>query len=163
MKKGKVVILMIGMVVSGIISAGAQSKKEKIEMLTQRTDSLEKTLSLRNDSIVQLKIKLARLEGTKDAHNEQIKRFENKADSLKEELIVSNMTVENQQAKITQLNADINGLQTQQKEWASKNEALTLEVNSLKPKPAEAGVAVKDTKPADPPKEAIKPETTTKN
>ncbi|MDB5032429.1 hypothetical protein, partial [Mucilaginibacter sp.] len=97
MKKGKVVILMIGMVVSGIISAGAQSKKEKIEMLTQKTDSLEKTLSLKNESIVQLQIKLARLEGTKDAHNEQIKRFENKADSLKEELIVTNMTIENQQ------------------------------------------------------------------
>jgi chromosome segregation ATPase len=156
MKTGKLVILMIGMVVSGIVSVNAQSKKERIELLTRKTDSLEKILSVKNESLVQLQVKLARLEGTADAHNEQLKRFENKADSLKEMLIARNITIESQASKITQLSTDVNGLQTQQKEWASKNEALTLELNSLKQKPGDAGVVLKDVKPADPPKEDIK-------
>jgi chromosome segregation ATPase len=172
MKKGKVVILMIGIVVSGIISVSAQSKKERIELLTQKTDSLEKTLSLKNESLVQLQVKLARIEGATDAHNEQIKRLENKADSLKEMLITRNMTIESQAIKIKQLYTDFTALQAQQKDWASKNEALTVELNSLKQKPADAGIALKDTKPADtkpvdPPKEEVKtgtkPEATTKN
>jgi len=166
MKSGKVAILMIGMVVAGI-SVSAQSKKERIELLTRKADSLEKTLSLKNESLVQLQVKLARLEGATDAHNEVIKRLENKTDSLKEVLITRNMTIESQAAKITQLTTDINGLQAQQKEWTSKNEALTLEVNSLKPKSGDVGMVPKDTKPADPLKEEIKtgskPEAVVKN
>ena len=55
----------------------------------------------------------------------------------------------------------------QQKEWATKNEALTLELNSLKQKSGDVGVVLKDVKPADPPKEDIKavnkPDTGIKN
>ena len=157
MKRGKLVILMIGVVVSGMTSAYAQSKKEKIEMLTRKMDSLEKVLSVKNESLVQLQIKLARMEGTADTHNEEIKRLENKADSLKEALIVRKMTVESQASKITQLNADIGGLQAQQKEWTSKNDALTAELNSLKQKPGDAGVTtVKDSKSTESPKEGEK-------
>lgn len=156
MKTGKLVILMIGMVVSGIVSVNAQSKKERIELLTRKTDSLERVLSVKNESLVQLQVKLARLEGTADAHNEQLKRFENKADSLKAMLIARNVTIESQASKITQLSTDINGLQTQQKEWASKNEALTLELNSLKQKPGDVGIVLKDVKSAEPPKEELK-------
>ena len=167
MKRGKLVILMIGMVVSGIASVNAQSKKERIELLTRKTDSLEKTLSVKNESLVQLQVKLAKMEGTTDAHNEQIKRLENRADSLKEMLIARNITIESQASKITQLSTDVNGLQTQQKEWATKNEALTLELNSLKQKSGDVGVVLKDVKPADPPKEDIKavnkPDTPIKN
>jgi septal ring factor EnvC (AmiA/AmiB activator) len=152
MKRGKLVILMIGIVLSGITNAYAQSKKEKIELLTRRADSLEKVLSTKNENLVQLQIKLARFEGATDAHNEVIKRLENKADSLKELLIARNTTIESQASKITQLTTDINGLQAQQKDWTSKNEALALELNSLKPKPADAGIALKEVKPADPPK-----------
>lgn len=150
MKKGKLVILMIGMVVSGLISANAQSKKEKIELLTRKMDSLEKTLSVKNESLVQLQVKLARQEGTTDAHNAEIKRLENKTDSLKEMLISKNMTIESQASKITQLNTDLSGLQAQQKEWTSKNEALAAELTSLKQKPADPGTIVSDAKPADP-------------
>jgi chromosome segregation ATPase len=152
MKRGKLVILLIGIVAFGITSAYAQSKKEKIELLTRKTDSLEKVLSIKNESLVQLQVKLARLEGATDAHNEVIKRLENKADSLKELLIARNTTIESQTAKITQLTTDISGLQAQQKDWTSKNEALAVELNSLKPKPADAGLPPKDTKTADPPK-----------
>jgi chromosome segregation ATPase len=150
MKKGKLVILMIGMVVSGLISANAQSKKEKIEMLTRKMDSLEKTLSVKNESLVQLQVKLARQEGTTDAHNAEIKRLENKTDSLKEMLISKNMTIESQASKITQLNTDLSGLQAQQKEWTTKNEALAAELTSLKQKPSDTGAIVSDAKPADP-------------
>ncbi|MDB4923324.1 hypothetical protein [Mucilaginibacter sp.] len=150
MKKGKLVILMIGMVVSGITSANAQSKKEKIEMLTRKMDSLEKTLSVKNESLVQLQVKLAKQEGTTDAHNEEIKRLENKTDSLKEMLISKNMTIESQASKINQLNLDISGLQTQQKEWTTKNDSLTVALNSLKQKPSDTGIILNDAKPADP-------------
>jgi chromosome segregation ATPase len=161
MKRGKLVILMIGVVVSGMTSVYAQSKKEKIEMLTRKMDSLEKALSVKNESLVQLQIKLARMEGTTDTHNEEIKRLENKADSLKEALIVRNMTIESQASKITQLNTDISELQAQQKDWTSKNDALTDELNSLKQKPNDAGVttdkdSVKDSKSTEPPKEERK-------
>jgi chromosome segregation ATPase len=161
MKRGKLVILMIGMVISGMTSVYAQSKKEKIESLTRKIDSLEKALSVKNESLVQSQIKLAKLEGTTDTHNEEIKRLENKADSLKEALITKNMTVENQASKITQLNTDISSLQAQQKEWTSKNDALTAELNSLKQKPGDTGVttvkdSVKDSKSTDPPKEEKK-------
>jgi chromosome segregation ATPase len=149
MKRGKLVILMIGVVVCGVTSANAQSKKEKIEMLTRKTDSLQKVLSVKSESLVQLQIKLARLEGTADAHNEEIKRLENKADSLKELLVARNMTIESQASKITQLNTDINGLQLQQKDLTSKNEALAAELNSLKQKTGDTGIALKDAKPAD--------------
>jgi len=162
MKRGKLVILMIGVIISGMTSAYAQNKKEKIEALTRKVDSLEKALSVKNESLVQSQIKLAKLEGTTDTHNEEIKRLETKADSLKEALIVRNMTIESQAAKITQLNTDISGLQAQQKEWNSKNEALTAELNSLKQKPSDSGAvttvkdSVKDSKPTDPPKEGVK-------
>jgi chromosome segregation ATPase len=161
MKRGKLVILMIGVVISGMTSVYAQSKKEKIEALTRKMDSLEKALSAKNESLVQAQIKLAKLEGTTDTHNEEIKRLETKADSLKEALIVRNMTIESQASKITQLNTDISGLQAQQKEWAGKNDALTAELNSLKQKPSDTGVttakdSVKDAKPTDPAKEGVK-------
>ena len=152
---------MIGVAVFGMTSAYAQNKKEKIEVLTRKVDSLEKALSAKNESLVQSQIKLAKLEGTTDTHNEEIKRLENKADSLKETLIARNMTVESQAAKITQLNTDISTLQAQQKEWTSKNDALAAELNSLKPKPSDAGVttakdSVKDAKPTESPKEEKK-------
>jgi chromosome segregation ATPase len=137
MKRGKLVILMICMVIFGLTNAFAQSKKEKIEGLTKKVDSLEKALSVKNESLVQTQIKLAKLEGTRDTHNEEIKRLEDKADSLKEALITKNMTVESQASKIAQLNADISGLQAQQKEWTSKNDTLTSQLNSLKPKPSD--------------------------
>ncbi|WP_426669624.1 hypothetical protein ACPPVU_25835 [Mucilaginibacter sp. McL0603] len=157
MKRGKLVILVIGVVISGMTSVYAQSKKERIEILTRKTDSLEKALSVKNESLVQLEIKLAKLEGTTDTHNEEIKRLENKADSLKEALIVRNMTIESQGSKITQLNKDINGLQAQQKEWTSKNDSLTVELNSLKQRPGDAGVTtVKDSKSTESPKEERK-------
>jgi chromosome segregation ATPase len=156
MKRGKLVILMIGMVVCGVTSANAQSKKEIIEMLTRKTDSLQKVLSVKSESLVQLQVKLARLEGTADAHNEEIKRIENKADSLKELLVARNMTIESQASKIAQLNTDINGLQAQQKDWTSKNEALATELNSLKQKPDNAGTTLKDAKPTDTTKGEVK-------
>jgi len=156
MKRGKLVILMIGMVVCGVTSANAQSKKEKIEMLTRKTDSLQKVLSVKSENLVQLQVKLARLEGTADAHNEEIKRLENKADSLKELLVARNMTIESQASKIAQLNTDINGLQLQQKDLTSKNEALTVELNFLKQKTGDPGIALKDAKPADTAKGEVK-------
>ncbi|MDB5023801.1 MAG: hypothetical protein JWP78_1556 [Mucilaginibacter sp.] len=156
MKRGKLVILMIGLVVSGLTSVHAQSKKEKIEMLTRRTDSLQRLLSFKNESVIALQVKLARLEGIKEAHNEEIQRLEGKSDSLKELLIARNATIESQAAKIAQLNTDLNGLQAQQKDWASKTEALTAELNSLRPKPVDAGITLKEAKAADTPKEEIK-------
>jgi len=166
MKTGKLIILMICMVVFGLTNAFAQSKKEKIEVLTKKVDSLQKALSAKNESLVQAQIKLAKLEGTKDAHNEEIKRLEDKSDSLKEALITKNMTVENQTAKITQLTKDISGLQAQQKEWTSKNDTLTAELNSLKQKPSDTPVAVvkdsvKDTKASGATKEGEKAVTVT--
>ena len=159
MKTGKLVILIICMAMIGLTSAFAQSKKEKIEDLTKKVDSLQKSLSVKNESLVQTQIKLAKLEGTRDTHNEEIQRLENKADSLKEALITKNMTVESQASKIAQLNKDRIGFQAQQKEWTSKNDTLVAQLNSLKQKPSDAGATttvkdpVKDTtKPAGPPK-----------
>lgn len=145
MKRGKLVIVMICMVTFGLTDAFAQSKKEKIEDLTRKVDSLQKSLSAKNESLAQTQIKLAKLEGTKDAHDEEIKRLENKTDSLKDALITRNMTVESQASKIAQLNTDISGLQAQQKQWTSKNDTLTAQLNSLKSKPNDAqATTVKD-------------------
>ena len=162
MKRGKIVIMMTCLVMFGLTNAFAQSKKEKIQALTKKVDSLEKVLSVKNESVVQLQIKLAKLEGTRDAHNEEIQRLENKTDSLKELLIARNMTVESQASKIVQLNKDLSGLQAQQKEWTSKNDTLTAELNSLKQKPGDSPVTtikdpVKDTKQIGAPREEGKP------
>ena len=138
MKRGKAVILMICLVMFGLTNAFAQSKKEKIEALTKKVDSLQKVLSAKNESLVQAQIKLAKMEGTRDAHDEEIKRLENKTDSLKDALITRNITVESQASNIAQLNKDLSDLQAQQKEWISKNDTLTAQLNSVKQKPAEA-------------------------
>jgi len=160
MKTGKLVTLLICLVTFGLTNAFAQSKKEKIEALTKKVDSLQKALSAKNESLVQSQIKLAKMEGTRDAHDEEIKRLESKTDSLKDALITRNMTIESQASKIAQLNKDLSGLQAQQKEWTSKNDTLTAQLNSLKPKSSDAGTttaakdAVRDTtKPIAPTKE----------
>lgn len=145
MKRGKLVAVMICIATFGLTNALAQSKKEKIEALTKKVDSLEKALSVKNESLIQTQIKLAKMEGTRDAHDEEIKRLENKTDSLKDALITRNMTIESQASKIAQLNKDLSGLQAEQKEWASKNDTLTAELNSMKQKPNDAPVgSVKD-------------------
>ena len=91
MKRGKLVVLIISVMIFGLTSAFAQSKKEKIEALTKKVDSLQRALSAKNESLVQAQIKLAKMEGTRDAHDEEIKRLENKTDSLKDALITRNM------------------------------------------------------------------------
>jgi len=159
MKTGKLVMLMICVMLFGLTRAFAQSKKEKIEVLTKKVDSLQKALSAKNESLVQAQIKLAKMEGTRDAHDEEIKRLENKADSLKEALITRNMTIESQTSKIAQLNKDLSGLQAQQKEWTTKNDTLAAQLNSLKQKPNDAAITttvkdpVKDAKQTGAPKE----------
>ncbi|MBV8390382.1 MAG: hypothetical protein JO080_11330 [Mucilaginibacter sp.] len=166
MKKGRLIVLTICVVMVGFTNAFAQSKKEKIGVLTKKVDSLEKVLSVKNEGMVQLQVKLAKLEGTRDAHNEEIKRLEDKNDSLKEALITRNITIEAQSSKIAQLNKDISGLQAQQKEWTSKNDALNAELSSIKQKSDDAGAttvkdSVKDTKSTVAPKEGEKAGTTT--
>ena len=55
------------------------------------------------------------------------------------------MAVESQASKIAQLSKDLSGLQAEQKEWTSKNDTLSAELNSLKPKSNEAqATSVKD-------------------
>lgn len=145
MKRGNLVAVMICIATFGLTNAFAQSKKEKIEALTKKVDSLQKVLSAKNESLVQVQIKLAKMEGTRDAHDEEIKRLENKTDSLKDALFTRNMTIESQASKIAQLNKDLSGLQAEQKEWTSKNDTLTAELSSLKQKPNNAQAAsVKD-------------------
>jgi len=172
MKRGKLVVLMNCMVMFGLTNAFAQSKKEKIEALTKKVDSLQKVLSAKNESLVQVQLKLAKMEGTRDAHDEEIKRLENKTDSLKDALITRNMTVESQASKIVQLNKDLSSLQAQQKEWTSKNDTLTTQLNSLKQKPGDAPTTtlkdsvkdsnpVKDSKSTGTPKEEGKATNTT--
>lgn len=153
MKTGKLVIMMICVVMLGLTNAFAQSKKERIEVLTKKVDSLQKVLSAKNESLVQVQLKLAKMEGTTDAHNEEIKRLEDKTDSLKDALIAKKMTIESQASKIAQLNSDISGLQAQQKEWTTKNDTLAAQLSSLKQKPNDAATIVKDAKPAGAPKE----------
>jgi len=156
MKTRKIALLVIGLAMAAITGVYAQSKKEKIELLTRKVDSLEKALSAKNESVVQLQIKSARLEGVADAHNEEIKRLENKADSLKGALIARNLTVESQASKIAQLNDDSTTLRAQLKEWTARNAALLSELESLKPKQAESTTTAKAAKPADPLKEESK-------
>jgi chromosome segregation ATPase len=162
MKRGKLVILTICLVMIGLTNAFAQSKKEKIEVLTKKVDSLQKALSAKNESLVQVQVKLAKMEGTRDAHDEEIKRLENKTDSLKDALITRNMTIESQASKIAQLNTDLSGLQAQQKEWTSKNDTLAAQLNLLKPKPNDGAATTtikdpaKDTKQPGAPKEEQK-------
>jgi chromosome segregation ATPase len=167
MKRGKSVFLMICLMTLGLTNAFAQSKKEKIEALTKKADSLQKALSAKNESLVQVQIKLAKLEGTRDAHDEEIKRLENKTDSLKDALITRNMTVESQASKIAQLNKDLSALQAEQKEWISKNDTLTAQLNSLRPRsndvPATTSIkdSVRDSKSPVAPKEEGKAGNTT--
>ena len=159
MKTGKLVILIIYMVMIGLTNAFAQSKKEKIEDLTKKVDSLQKSLFTKNESLVQTQIKLAKLEGARDTHNEEIQRLEKKTDSLKDALITRNMTVESQASKIAQLNKDLSGLQAQQKEWTSKNDTLAAQLNSLKPKSNDTAAT---TTAKDPVKDTTKPAGATK-
>lgn len=152
MKTRRLAILVIGLAIAGISSVYAQSKKD----LNKKIDSLEKALSAKNESLVQLQIKSARLEGAAEVHNEEIRRLENKNDSLKEAVITGNAIIENQSSKIAQLNGDANTLRAQLKEWTSRNDALLSELEALKAKPGESTTAVKGAKPADPPKEEAK-------
>jgi chromosome segregation ATPase len=156
MKTGKLIILIIALAASGITAAHAQSRKEKIELLTKKVDSLEKAVSAKSESLQQLQVKLARMEGAADVHTEEIKRLENKSDSLRSALIGKTMAVDAQAAKITELSAQITELQAQGKDLASKNDALTAELKTFKSKPEDTNTTGKDNKLAELPKEAAK-------
>jgi len=152
MKIRRLAILVIGLALAGISGALAQSKKE----LNLKIDSLEKQLAAKNESLVQLQIKYARLEGATDVHNEEIKRLETKADTLKAALIARNSTVESQASKIAQLTDDTNTLRAQLKEWTARNAALLSELEALKPKPADPLASGKSVKPGEPLKDELK-------
>lgn len=155
MARVKLFILMIGLTASGIITVKAQSKKERIEILTVETDSLKRTLSAKNDSIHKLEVKLAKFEGAAEAHNEVIKRLESKSDSLKEALAVKSTSVETQTAEITKLNTEIAGLKASEKEWTLQNEALLAELKTYKQN-TEAPAPGKEVKVAETPKAVVK-------
>jgi chromosome segregation ATPase len=152
MKNRRLVVLLFTIAVFGATSVHGQSKKEQIEMLKQQVDSLQRALAMKSESMVQLEVKVARIEGATDAHKEEIKRLESKSDSLKDALMSSSARLESQAAKIKQLNSDITGLQAEQKDWASKNEALNAELNTLKQTPADTTATAANAKPADPTK-----------
>lgn len=151
-------IAVIGMVVCGTASLKAQSKKEVIQQLNRKADSLQRVLLIREDNIHQLEVKLARIEGAAEVNNGLIKRTESKADSLAQALMARNATIESQKAEIAKLSEEVTGFKNQEKELSTKNEALMAELKTVKDKTTEvAAVPVKETKTAEAPKEAIKP------
>lgn len=160
MTRFKLWITLSAFAILGVSSATAQSKKEIIAKLTNRLDSVQKALYAREESIHQLEVKMARLEGAAAAHNEIITRIESKSDSLRDALTGKNATIETLQAQLNQLNSQIEGFQSQEKEWNSKNQALQAELNIFKEK---AGVPVASQMSVGPAKEIAKTEVPTSN
>jgi chromosome segregation ATPase len=144
MKKTRFMVLLGVMAVMGTTVAKGQSKKEKIAALTFQVDSLQDALRAKNESVIRLQIKLAKIEGETDAKDQEVKRLETRDDSLKDALMTRKATIDSQAAKIAQLTSDNATLQAQQKELTSKNDDLNTQLADLKPKPAPATVTAKN-------------------
>ncbi|KAA8476117.1 hypothetical protein BDE36_3055 [Arcticibacter tournemirensis] len=126
--------LIMGVAVIAMSAASAQSKKQMIEILTLKADSLQKALSAKSESFHQLEIKQARLEGATEAHNEVIKRLESKADSLTALLMSKDTTIQSLTTKISALRNVVDVLKAQEKEWSTQNEVLQTELAAFKQK-----------------------------
>ena len=75
-------MLISGLMIFSTITLNAQSRKEIIESLTQRTDSLSRLLKNRNEALKNTEIKLAKMEGAAEVNQVFFKQYQGKTDSL---------------------------------------------------------------------------------
>lgn len=132
MKRMRLVLLTISLVATGITGVDAQSKKEMIELLTRKNDSLEKALAAKTESLHQLEVKFAKMEGASGVHQELIKQLQSQSDSLRASLSAKELAIESLDAEKTKLTEEVRNYQALEKEWASKNEGLLAELQSFK-------------------------------
>lgn len=119
-------------IAAGMTAVQAQSKKEIIEMLTQKVDSLQKKLNAKNESVHALEIKLAKFEGASEAHNEIIKRLENRQDSLKDSLSAKTTLIGALTSERTKLLADLQSYQVRDQAWVALHDSLQSEIQLLR-------------------------------
>ncbi|WP_207425166.1 hypothetical protein [Pedobacter sp. SYSU D00535] len=131
MKKGQ--LLVVGAALAGlcVTNAVAQTKKQMIETLTARADSLERMLATRTKAFHECEVKFAKLEGVSETREAAAKKAESKADSLLGLLNTKETIIADLNKQLTDLNTEADSLRTEAKTLADQNQSLTSKLAGL--------------------------------
>lgn len=142
MKTYKFFMLISGLMLFNItiLNAQTQSRKEIIELLTEKVNSLTRLLKDKDETLKKVEIKLAKMEGAAEANQLFFKQYENKTDSLSKSISNKDSLIINLKNELTKLKASFYELEESKKEISSKNETLQLELNTYKQNAAPAKV-----------------------
>ncbi len=146
MKTYQLIALISGLIVFNLPSLNAQSRKEIIESLTQKTDSLNKLLRDKNETIKKTEIQLARLEGAAEANQLFFKQYENRTDSLSRSLSKKDSLINNLNSELTKLKAAFYESEESRKEISTRNDTLQAELAVYKQNATPAAVVKKEAK-----------------
>ena len=143
-------MLISGFLIFGITSLNAQSRKEMIELLIHKTDSLNQLLKDKNEALKKAEIKLAKMEGAAEAKQVFSNQYQGKTDSLSKSLSEKDSIINNLNTELTQLKASIYELQESKKDIIGKNEQLQAELNTYKQNAVPVPTVKKETKVMEP-------------
>lgn len=115
-----------------VLNAQTQSRKEIIESLTEKVNSLTRLLKDKDESLKKVEIQLAKMEGAAEANQFFFKQYENKTDSLSKSISNKDSLINNLNNQLTKLKASFFELEENKKEISSKNEILQAELNTYK-------------------------------
>lgn len=147
-------MLASGLMIFNITTLNAQSRKEMIESLMHKTDSLNRLLKDKNEALKKAEIKLAKMEGAAEAKQVFFNQYQGKTDSLSKSLSEKDSIINNLNTELTQLKASIYELQESKKEIISKNEQLQAELNTHKQNTVPVSTLKKETKAVELPNAA---------
>ena len=153
MKNFKLVVAAFGIAAISASGVHAQNRKEIIQTLTRKTDSLEKALLGKTETIHKLEVQLAKLEGSTETQEQATRRAEIKADSLIATLLSKNTLIDNLNGQVSKLSKELDSLQSNREALTTEKEALQAELANFRQKKENEPVSHKENSPADRPKE----------
>jgi chromosome segregation ATPase len=132
MKTYEFFLLVSGLILFNLTTLNAQSRKEIIESLTNKSDSLNKLLKDKNEALQKAEIQLARMEGAAEANRLFFKQYENRTDSLSKALSNKDSLINNLNSELTKLKAAFYESEKSRKQLSSENDTLKAELNTYK-------------------------------
>ncbi len=146
MKTYKFFLLVSGLILFNLTTLNAQSRKEIIESLTNKSDSLNKLLKDKSEALQKAEIQLARMEGAAEANRLFFKQYENRTDSLSKALSNKDSLINNLNSELTKLKAAFYESEESRKQLSSENDTLKVELNTYKQNIPPAPPAKKEAK-----------------
>src|SRR5690349_21363943 len=132
MKTFQFLMLVTVLIVIDLNNIYAQTRKEVIESLTAQSDSLNKLLKSKTESLHKLELTLAKLEGASEANKSMFQLYNSRTDSLSKSLTKKDSLINHLKDQLTQLKTSLDKLKESQTEMTSKNEALQAELDTYK-------------------------------